>query len=114
VFLEFFTTESTENTETEGEKEGLRISDPKPFFLSGLCALCASVVKHPGILRLSNRLALYGLAVTSAVPTILMMSSTGTNIRLGRSILCAVKLSSKSKPTLKWTPSCVSSLRSIG
>jgi hypothetical protein len=34
------TTESTEDTETEGEEEGLRILDPEPFFPSGLCGLC--------------------------------------------------------------------------
>jgi hypothetical protein len=33
------TTENTEETETEGEEEGLRILDLEPFFLSGLCVL---------------------------------------------------------------------------
>jgi hypothetical protein len=34
------TTENAEDTETEGEGEGLRILALEPFFLSGLCVLC--------------------------------------------------------------------------
>jgi hypothetical protein len=34
------TTENTEDAETEGEGEGLRILALEPFFLSGLCVLC--------------------------------------------------------------------------
>ena len=42
-----FTTESTESTEDEecSEEEGVGSKDPESPFLSGLCALCVSVVK---------------------------------------------------------------------
>jgi hypothetical protein len=53
------TTENTEDTETEGEEEGLRILDLEPFFLSGLCVLCVLCGETSGISRLSNRSVLW-------------------------------------------------------
>jgi hypothetical protein len=41
------TTENTEDTETEGEEERVRILDPDLFFLSGLCVLCVLCGERP-------------------------------------------------------------------
>ena len=55
-----------------------------------------------------------GLIVMSALPAMVMRSSTGTKSRLGRSILCAVRLSLKVKFTWKWMRSLDSRVISTG